>query len=118
VITRSEYTAKNTTLWKAIEKACAGEGVKPYVRIIPRDSEFINYKLSQGQYFFTEIINDGIVLFDSDKVELEQERKALDPIEAKRIAQTDFDEAFGSAKTFYKTYKFLFSEYDYKIAAF
>lgn len=118
VITRSEYTAKRTDLWKTIEQACASEGIKPYVRIIPRDIEFINYKLYQGQYFFTEIINDGIVLYDSGKAELEEERKALDPVEAKRIAQEDFSEVFAKAKSFYKTYSFLFSEEDYTIAAF
>jgi predicted nucleotidyltransferase/HEPN domain-containing protein len=118
VVTRLEYAAKDITLWKTIEKACAAKGVKPYVRIIPRDINFINDQLYQGQYFFTEIINDGIVLFDNGKVELEEERKPLDPVEAKRIAQADFDEVFKSAKGFYKGYTFYLSEEDYKLAAF
>lgn len=118
VVNRSEYSAKNTEQWKAIEQTCAAEGVKPYVRIIPRDIEFINYKLYQGQYFFTEIINDGITLYDSGSVEIEKERKALDPEEAKCIAQADFEETFGKAQSFYDYFTYGYKKQDYKTASF
>lgn len=116
VITGHEYTATDINLWDNIKNASAKEA-STYVRIIARDVEFVNYKLMQGQYFFTEIIEQGIALYNSGKIELE-DKKELDPSEAKRIAQADFEEVFSRAKDFYDHFEYGYDKQKYKIAAF
>jgi len=77
---------------------------------------FINHKLAQGQYFFKEIYNDGILLYDNgDALATQQE---LTPEEQKRIAQDYFDDAFTTAKGFYDSFEHKFKKQDYKLAAF
>ncbi len=88
-----------------------------HVRIIPRDIDFVNYKLSQGQYFFTEICEQGIILYDSGEIEL-SDRKQLNPTETKEIAQKTFDETFKTAKEFYFGYECHIEKEHYKLAAF
>ena len=99
VVTRFAYTAKDTALWDKVKAELAKMDLSTLVRIIPREIDFVNFKLSQGQYFFTEICEQGIILYDSGEVEL-SDRKELDPIETKEIAQKTFDEVFESAKDF------------------
>lgn len=87
------------------------------MRIIARDIDFVNDKLRQGQYFFTDIIKEGIALYDSSNVQL-ADRQELDPIEAKRIAQADFTEAFTTAKEFFISCEANFERKSYKLSAF
>ena len=117
VITQFEFTAKDTGLWDKIKAEFAKMDLRTIVRIIARDFDFVNYKLSQGQYFFTEIVNDGIILYDSGEVELKK-RKKLKPAEEKQIAQETLDEVFNKAKSFYLNYEFSSKIPDYKVAAF
>ncbi len=116
-ITRHEYIAKDVTLWHKIKDECTKLNVSAYVRILARDIEFINYKLHQGQYFFTEIIQQGIALYNSGNVELD-EKRPLDPAEEKRIIQEDLDEIFSSAKAFYEGCEWNMTKEYFKIAAF
>jgi predicted nucleotidyltransferase len=117
VITRFAYTARDTALWDKVKAELAKMDLSTIVRILPREFEFVNYKLQQGQYFFTEICEQGIILYDSAEVEL-SDRKELDPTETKEIAQETFDETFKSATTFYTAYKHMFGDGEYKNAAF
>ncbi|WP_419698995.1 hypothetical protein [Mucilaginibacter sp. NFX135] len=41
--------------------------IKGDVSSLVHDIEYVNVGLSQGQYFFTEIINEGILLYDTNK---------------------------------------------------
>ena len=117
VVTRFGYTARDTGLWDKVKAELAKMGLSTIVRILPRDIEFVNFKLQQGQYFFTEICEQGIILYDSGEAKL-SDRKPLDPIETKQIAQSTFDEVFTSAKSFYRRFENAFEEPDYKNAAF
>ena len=87
------------------------------VRIIPRDIEFVNFKLRHGQYFFTEICEQGIILYDSGEVEL-SDRKELNPAETKQNAQEYLDDVFHKAKEFYIDFDNAFKRESYKNAAF
>ncbi len=98
-------------------KKLAQSDLSTHVRIIARDIDFVNFKLEQGQYFFTEIVNDGILIYDSGRFELD-EKKELDPAEQKDIAQVRFDETFHRAKDFYQMYEQGISITKYKNAAF
>ena len=117
VLTANEYSARDFGLWDKVKEKLAECELSAHVRIIPRDIEFVNDNLRQGQYFFTEICEQGIVLYDSGKFELE-EKKEVNAAEEKEFAQGHFDEAFSSATGAYRTYKRCIEDSDYKWAAF
>jgi len=117
VLTAEEYTARDISLWDKVKEKLAQSDLSTHVRIIARDIDFVNFKLQQGQYFFTEICEQGIVLYDSGRFKLNKKQE-LDPAEAKRIAQANFDEAFAAAKEFYIAYESMFEKRYYKRAAF
>lgn len=116
-ITRREYTAQDTRLWQHIKQVCEQEGLSTYLRIIPRDIDFVNCKLYEGQYFFSEIRDQGIVLYDRGNSTL-SDKGALDLAESKRIALEDFTETFVTAEDFYLGTTLYEKEGKYKIAAF
>ncbi len=59
VVTRFAYTARDTALWDKVKAQLAKMHLTTIPRILPRDIDFVNFKLQQGQYFFTEIVNDA-----------------------------------------------------------
>lgn len=61
--------------------------------------DYINEGLEFGQYFFTDIINEGVLLYDTDIVHF-TEPKELTPAEEKEIAQRYFDIWFTQASEF------------------
>lgn len=72
---------------------------KNAVSPIVHDIEYINEGLRFGQYFFTEIIRDGILLYDTGKYEF-TEPTILTPQEEKEKAQGYFDIWFPRAIEF------------------
>jgi len=52
--------------------------------------DYINEGLEFGQYFFTDIVNEGVLLYDTDLVDFAEPRE-LTPTEEKEIAQRYFD---------------------------
>ena len=117
VITRFGYTARDTALWDKVKAELAKMDLSTLVRIIPRDIEFVNFKLSCGQYFFTEICEQGIILYNSGEVQL-SDRKELNPAETKQNAQEYLDETFLSATEFYDAFEYKFKKGQYKNSAF
>jgi predicted nucleotidyltransferase/HEPN domain-containing protein len=117
VLVANEYTARDISLWDKVKEKLAESNLSTHVRIIARDADFVNYKLRQGQYFFTEICEQGIILYDSGRFKL-REKKELNPAEAKQNAQANFDEAFHSAEAFYNSSQHNMEVQEYKLAAF
>ena len=117
VLTQTEYSARNLALWDKVKEKLAKCDLTALVRIIPRDIDFVNLKLTMGQYFFTEICEQGIILYNPDQIELDH-KKNLDPAEEKRIAQDTLDEVFEKAKGFYDHCDFDINKKRYKLAAF
>jgi len=48
-----------------VENRC--EAYKNYVSVIVHDIDYVNEGLSRGQYFFSDIIREGILLYDSEQ---------------------------------------------------
>jgi predicted nucleotidyltransferase/HEPN domain-containing protein len=104
VVTAKKETALDTMLWDKISKLCnKGKALMPF-RIIRHDIEELNIKLAEGQYFYSDIKKEGILLYDTKKFKLAKKRK-LTPKEKQRIAQDYFDSWFTSAVGFYDGYK-------------
>jgi len=72
------------------------------VNAIAHRIDFVNAKLGERQYFFTDIRREGILLFDSGRYELGK-AKELDAAERKRLAEDDFARWYPSANVFLKS---------------
>ena len=79
-------------------------GFSAYPKLITHDITELNKKLSEGQYFFSDITKEGILLFDTKKFELTHQKK-LTKEEKQKIVQDHFDEWFTSATEFLDYYK-------------
>lgn len=117
VVTHKKDVALDINLWSRISKTCQDLGLSAQVRIITHDIEALNIKLAEGQYFFSDVKKDGVMLFNSKHFELAEERN-LTMSEKRRIAQDYFEECFGAAESFFDGYNFYLGKNDYKRAAF
>lgn len=78
----------------------------------------VNHNIEISQYFFTDILKEGIMLYDSGKCQLAKPRK-LSFKEIRDIAQNEFDELYPYACEFLEgVKKFYLPKEQYKIAAF
>ena len=90
VVTGRKETSLNSVLWGKISKALQDLNLSAFPKIITHDIEELNKKLSEGQYFFYDIKKEGILLFDTKRFELSEEKR-LTPEEKRQIAQKHFD---------------------------
>jgi len=72
---------------------------QPPVQFISEDMKKLNKYLNEGRYFYTQIKQEGVVLYDSGKHKLARRRK-LSFEEIKQQAQEYFEEKFNRANEF------------------
>jgi len=72
---------------------------QPPVQFISEDMKKLNKYLNEGRYFYTQIKQEGVVLYDSGKHKLTRRRK-LSFEEIKQQAQEYFEDKFESANDF------------------
>lgn len=89
----------------------------PSVNVQVHEIDYINEGLEFGQYFFTDIVNEGILLFDTGNVEFATARE-LTGQEEKGIAQNYFDIWFPQGLEFLKIVEFSLSINSLKPGAF
>lgn len=127
ILNRSELT-NEYKLWHAAEDRLAVK-VKPPLNILVHTLHEVNDALSQGQYFFTDIRKQGVVLYSLDKRELadvgpdmlESEQgvaEARDTQWYKAIAEKHFAQWFESAAEFFDTFYDDVKKQRFKKAAF
>lgn len=96
VITKSGERRPDYEVQEIVEHR---SGLNKNVSAITHDIDYINGKLSDGQYFFSEIQMQGILLYDAGNIPLVKRRK-LSSDEKRRMAREDFDTWFESAVDF------------------
>ncbi|MBW8014844.1 MAG: HEPN domain-containing protein [Planctomycetes bacterium] len=116
-IVKSKALADNLDLWYQLEDEAGKLPVQTPVKIIAHEINFVNNKLKKGQYFFSDIKKEGIILYDSKKFEL-AEPKELTPKERLGQAKADFKQWFESANDFVDIFEYTFNKKKYKKAAF
>lgn len=89
----------------------------PELNLEIHEIDYINEGLEFGQYFFSDIVKEGILLFDTKSVEF-AEPKVLTGAEKKEIAQRYFDIWFPKGSNFLDLVTSEFVKKDIKIAAF
>ncbi|MCU7844859.1 MAG: HEPN domain-containing protein [Candidatus Thiodiazotropha sp. (ex Monitilora ramsayi)] len=113
----SDESACDSLAWQEIAQRCGEAKLSATPRFIHHDIDFVNRKLEVGQYFFSEIVTQGKVLFDSGAFQLAEE-KALSPLERLEIVQEDFTQWFQTSQRFFETYEFNFSKGWMELSAF
>ncbi|WP_367575997.1 HEPN domain-containing protein [Phenylobacterium montanum] len=87
------------------------------VNFIVHDLNDVNQRLRMGRYFFTDIVRDGVALYEAEGFPFDQP-KTLEPAEALKEAQGYFDKWFQSVGGFYRGYQYALNDGDLNKAAF
>jgi uncharacterized protein len=87
------------------------------VNFIVHTLQEVNDGLAHGRYFFMDVRNDGIALYESEDTELHKPQPKT-PDQALAMAKEYFDEWLPSGAGFLKGYRFYMGEKDWKKAAF
>jgi predicted nucleotidyltransferase/HEPN domain-containing protein len=117
VVNNKKLTDFATYWYKAADRLLRDRGVKTPTSFIVHSRREVNTAMREGQYFFSDIRHEGIVLYELDDEPL-AEPKPLTPQDAFRVAKEHFEARFSYVMRFSKGFKFYMLEGDPKIAAF
>ncbi len=90
---------------------------RPDINIQLHEISYVNEGLEFGQYFFMDIIKEGILLYDTGKLQFTKPRE-LSSEEQNEIAQRYFNLWYESANGFLETAKYDLQKGLYKIGVF
>ncbi|MBO9703657.1 MAG: HEPN domain-containing protein [Sporocytophaga sp.] len=117
VITSEELGNTTSTRWRKTKQKLKKLELSTTVTAIHHSAEFINKELKAGSYFFTDVIREGIVLYDSGEVTLATPGK-VNPDAVLKRAKEEYKQWMGSAEEFLMLYNFSYKEGLYNKAAF
>jgi len=119
VIVDEKKLARKLEKWDRMEDNILRSAlVKTPVCIITHNIQYVNEMLRQGQYFFSDISKEGILIYDSKKTELVKVKKKKSPEERRKQAAEDFEFWYNSANEFFINFRAAFDRQSYKNAAF
>lgn len=87
------------------------------VQFINDDIKTLNRQLEEGRYFYTQVKQEGIILYDSGKFKLARRRK-LNFKEIQQQAQEYFNEKFENANDFLRSAGYDIKDEKYKMCSF
>lgn len=118
VIVNNSKLCEFAEYWhKAADRLIRDPSIKTPVSFIVHSRREVNKYLKEGQYFFSDIRKEGIVLYELDDEPL-AEPKPLTPAERLRLATEHFTERFELAGTFLKVSRICIKDSDLRVAAF
>ena len=116
VVLNNEDLVEEHKIWNIAEERIALQ-VRPPLNILVHSLHQVNEALSRGQYFFTDIKREGILLYDAGGKKLAQASN-LTAAESKTIAEKHFAQWFESTTGFLTAYNAVLESGDLKNAAF
>lgn len=116
VVLNEPELADEYKIWHTVEERASTKTGSP-VNLVVCTLREINRELQQGHYFFKDIREQGIQLYQYNHAELLTPGQ-LDPEAAKLVAQKHFSQWFKSANGFLKGVYFYIDEQELNIAAF
>ncbi|WP_073602681.1 HEPN domain-containing protein, partial [Vibrio aerogenes] len=117
VIVNKDALVDEDIVWRKAEEQIERKIRSAPLGLIVHTLNEVNEQLQKGHYFFKDIREQGILLFDANKKPL-AEPGNLTKEERRKIAQGHFDQWFKSAQGFFRNYQFSISEDELSIAAF
>jgi predicted nucleotidyltransferase/HEPN domain-containing protein len=121
VVNREEFTDIAEYWEKAeaqlLEELSAAEVLRTPVSLIYHDLDDVNEKLRLGRYFFTDILREGIVLFEESGFPF-VEPQPLSPEQALQETRDYYEDWFQTAGQFYRQHEHAVADGALNIAAF
>lgn len=117
VVTENKEVAINSILWSKVSEELQNLDLSASPKVISHDITELNKKLSEGQYFFSDIKKEGILLFDSQKYALADERQ-LSPQEKQKVAKDHFEHWFSKAEDFLDSFQLMMLKGRFTSSAF
>jgi HEPN domain-containing protein len=114
---RSEAQVADVTQWGELERRVRERLGQTPLTLIVHDIKFVNREIRIGQYFFGDIANEGVMLFDSRRFSLAKP-KALNAEERLALAERNFTNWYDSATEFWRGSRYYASRSLLKHAAF
>ncbi|ULJ76509.1 nucleotidyltransferase and HEPN domain-containing protein [Rhizobium gallicum] len=117
VLVNSKQLAEPQYWDKATDRLMWEKDVKTPVGLIVHGVREVNNFLADGQYFFVDILREGIVLYELDDRPLAEPRK-LSAVDAYRVAKEHFENKFPTTLSFLDTTQYLLKKGQLGHAAF
>ena len=117
VVVENERQVNDLVVWGELERKVREIIGDTSLTLIVHDIKFMNREIRIGQYFFGDIANEGVMLYDSRRFSLAKP-KALNAQERLALAERNFSAWFDSASTFWRTSVYLRAQQRLKESAF
>ena len=117
VVTAKDLNATANKQWIKTQQILKSRKYSTSLSLIQHSAGYINNELSAGGYFFTDVIKEGKVLYDSGEVKLATPGK-VDPEAVKQRAKEEFERWMENAEYFYDDCISNIDKARYKKAAF
>ena len=117
IVCKYNGSAARLALWGDIQKECNGLDPHMPFRLIAHDIDYLKKRLKEIHYFFSDIVKEGRLLYDSGNYQLNV-NKELAPEDRLRVGQEHFSHWFERAESFWGLYEFSVQKNDFKGAAF
>jgi predicted nucleotidyltransferase/HEPN domain-containing protein len=116
-VTCEKEAVRDSLLWEKISKQCDALGLSASARIIVHDVKFIQERLNEIHYFFSDIVKEGCLLYDTANYQLNIKHE-LRPQEKHRIASGHFKHWYKRGEEFFHVSELLFPKGWDKMVAF
>jgi HEPN domain-containing protein/predicted nucleotidyltransferase len=104
VVVENPEVAENHSLWARVREALSPLASPSTVTLIVHDVRELNQEIRRGQFFFAELWEQGVVLYDEKRFILARP-KATTAEERKALAQEYFDHWYTTAGQFFTNYQ-------------
>jgi HEPN domain-containing protein len=106
---RSDYELQDI-----IESRCRDSAA---VTVLVHDIGYVNRRIAEGQYFFTQIRREAILLYDAGRTPLSK-LSECDLAQVREIAERDFDRWRRQSRAFFRSAEFNLDAGEWKIVLF
>ncbi|GAB6042435.1 HEPN domain-containing protein [Endothiovibrio diazotrophicus] len=117
VVVSEEFLLRRSALWERLERELQAIAGRVPVSLLVHTGKEVNHEIRMGQYFFCDIMNEGVVLHDGHRSQFAHV-KAQTPEERLALAQHNFRYWFNSAAGFWQGTRYFMNRGELAHAAF
>jgi predicted nucleotidyltransferase len=117
VVTETPHQADRIEQNNKLSRRLAKTIHRTPISLIAEDIQFVNRRLRKSQYFYIDILREGILLYDSENFQL-AEPIEITLKERKKLAEEDYDFWMSNSNEYLRQYEHAVSDESLNVAAF